>query len=71
MTTTEEILKICNELPADKQAEIVDFARFLLARQQDAAWEAELATNKPRPKFDKFLRESALEGDSPLDENRL
>ena len=37
--TTEEIIQVCEALPAEKQAELADFARFLLAQQGDEAWE--------------------------------
>lgn len=70
-STTEEIIEVCKALPEDKQAELADFARFLLARQGDEAWERRLATSKPRPRLDSFLRESAAEGDEPLDPTRL
>jgi hypothetical protein len=66
-TTTQEILEVCKALPEDKQAEVVDFARFLLARQDDEAWERRLADPKRRPRVGSFLRESAAEGDEPLD----
>jgi hypothetical protein len=69
--TTEEIIEACKALPEDKQAELADFARFLLARQDDEAWERCLASKHPRPRLDSFLRESAAEGDEPLDPNRL
>ena len=36
-TETRELLEICEQLPADKRAEVADFARFLLARSRDAA----------------------------------
>ena len=68
---TNEIIQVCEALPADKQAELVDFARFLLARQDDEAWEERLAYGKTRPRLDAFLRESAAEKDEPLDPNRL
>ncbi len=71
MSVTEEIIEACKVLPEDKQAELVDFARFLLARQDDEAWERRLAASQPRPRLDKFLRESAAEGDEPLDPSRL
>jgi hypothetical protein len=71
MSKTEEIIQVCNALPEDKQAELVDFARFLLARQDDEAWERRLADPRPRPRLDAFLRESAAEGDEPLDPSRL
>lgn len=71
MSATDEIIEVWKVLPEDKQAELVDFARFLLARQDDEAWERRLAGAQPRPRLDSFLRESAAEGDEPLDPTRL
>jgi hypothetical protein len=71
MSVAEEIIEVCKVLPEDKQAELVDFARFLLARQDDQAWERRLDDSKPLPRLDSFLRESAAEGDEPLDPSRL
>ncbi|MGD0464594.1 MAG: DUF2281 domain-containing protein [Tepidisphaeraceae bacterium] len=71
MSLTEEIIEVCKVLPDDKQAELVDFARFLLARQDDEAWERQIADSRPRPRLESFLRESAAEGDEPLDPSRL
>jgi len=71
MSTAEEILEVCKALPEDKQAELVDFARFLLSRQDDEAWERLLNSKERRPGLDRFLKESALEGDEPLDPGRL
>jgi hypothetical protein len=71
MSVAEEIIEVCKVLPDDKQAELVDFARFLLARQDDEAWERRLADPKLRPRLEDFLRESAAEGDEPLDPSRL
>jgi hypothetical protein len=34
---TQELLTICEQLPAAQRAEVADFARFLLARNGDAA----------------------------------
>ncbi len=34
-TATEEIIHVCEALPPEKQSEVIDFARFLLARQDD------------------------------------
>jgi hypothetical protein len=68
---TEEIIRVCEALPPEKQAEVVDFAKFLLARQDEEAWERILAEERPRPRLERFLRESAAEGDEPLDINRL
>jgi hypothetical protein len=71
MSVTEEIIEVCKILPEEKQAEVVDFARFLVVRQDDEAWEARLAGSQPRPRLESFLRESAAEGDEPLDPSRL
>ena len=71
MSVTEEILEVCKVLPEDKQAELADFVRFLLARQDDQAWEHRLASTQLRPRLESFLRESAAEGDEPLDPSRL
>jgi hypothetical protein len=71
MSNAEEILEVCKALPEDEQAELVDFARFLLARQDDEAWERLLSDKKRRPGLDRFLAESALENDEPLDMGRL
>lgn len=70
-TATEEIIRVCETLPPDKQTEVADFARFLLARQDDDRWEQLVAYPGPRPKLDAFLRESAAEPDAPLDPQRL
>ncbi len=70
-SATEEIVRACEALPPDKQAEVADFARFLLARQNEEAWERILAEQKPRPRLEAFLRESAAEGEEPLDLGRL
>jgi hypothetical protein len=68
---TEEIIRVCEALPPEKQMEVADFARFLLARQDEEAWERILADQKPHPRLEAFMRESAAEGDEPLDPNRL
>jgi hypothetical protein len=34
-TATEEIIRLCETLPPEKRAEVVDFARFLLARVEE------------------------------------
>ena len=68
---TEELLDICQQLPAAKRAEVADFAKFLLAREGDERWEQIIAETKPRPKLEAFLKESAAEGSEPLDLERL
>ena len=69
--TTAELIQVCEALPPEKQAELADFARFLLARQDDEAWEKRLASPSARPRLDSFLRDSATEKDEPLDSRRL
>jgi hypothetical protein len=68
---TQELLSICEQLPAAKRVEVADFARFLLAQQGDERWEEIISETKPRPKFDAFLKESAREGSQPLDLDRV
>ena len=70
-TATQDILRVCETLPLEKQLEVADFARFLLAQQGDAAWEKLLAATQPRPKLEMFLRESAQEADEPMNLGRL
>lgn len=68
---TEEIVRVCEALPSGKRDAVADFARFLLAREDDERWEKTIASTAKRPRLDAFLRESAAEGDSPLDPQRL
>jgi hypothetical protein len=70
-TETQELLDICEKLPAAKRVEVADFARFLLAREGDERWEQIIAEEKPRPKLEAFLKVSASEGSQPLDLDRL
>ncbi len=70
-STTQEIVQVCEALPPDKQSELADFARFLLARQDDEAWESRIAYPQARPRLDAFLRDCAVEDDAPLDPSRL
>lgn len=65
-TATQDIIRVCETLPPEKQLEVADFARFLLAQQGDAAWGKLLASTQPRPKLELFLRESAHEADKPM-----
>lgn len=64
--TTEEVLRVCEALPPDRQNAVAGFAPFLLARQADDAWEQQLAHPRSRPCLDAFLRDSATKGDEPL-----
>jgi hypothetical protein len=68
---TQELIRICESLPEAKRAEVADFARFLLAREDDERWEQLIASDKRRPKLDAFLRQSAAEPATPMDLKRL
>jgi len=70
-TATEELLRICEQLPEPKQAELIDFASFLLARSEDVAWEQTIADPRPRPKLNDFVRTAMAEGSDPLDPDNL
>lgn len=66
-----EIAKLCENLPPAKREEVADFARFLISRQEDAAWETIIASPTSRPRLEAFLNESANEDDQALDLRRL
>jgi len=68
---TQELIRICEALPEDKRAEVANFARYLLAQQDDERWEEIIASTEPRPKLGLFLKESAKETAEPLDPDRL
>ena len=53
-----EIAELCEALPPERREEVAAIARYLLARQHDARWEAILAEPKTRPRLDAFVRES-------------
>ena len=64
--STQELISICQQLPEEQRAEVADFARFLLAKREDEAWEKSIADKKPRPKLDEFVRDALAEGSEPL-----
>jgi len=70
-TDAQELIRICEQLPEGEQAAVVDFARFLLAKHEDDAWERTIADPRPRPKLDEFVRAAVAEGIEPLDVNKL
>lgn len=67
---TAETIRLCEVLPEDKRAEVMDFARFLLSKTEhsdDLAWEQRLSDPARRPTLEAFLHDSAAEGgDEPL-----
>ena len=68
---TEDLIRLCEALPEAKRAEVADFARFLLARQEDDAWERTISDPRARPKLDQFVRDALDEGSEPLDADTL
>ena len=70
-TDTQELIRICEALPKEKRSEIADFARFLLAQQDDSRWEELIESSQPRPKLDAFVRDAIDEGSEPLDPTKL
>jgi hypothetical protein len=70
-TDTKELIEICEQLPASERAEVADFARFLLSKHDDEAWERTIADPKPRPKLEEFVRGALAEGSEPLDLDKL
>ena len=68
---TQELLHSCDQLPETEQAEVADFARFLLAKHDDEAWERTIANARPRPKLDEFVRAALAEGSEPLNLDQL
>ena len=70
-TATEEIIEVCEALPPEKRAEVVDFAKFLLARRGDERWEQIINDPTPRPKLEAFIEQAVAEGSEPLDLDRM
>ena len=70
-TETQELIRVCEQLPEDQRVEVADFARFLLAKHEDDAWEKSIADPKPRPKLDEFVKAALGEGSEPLDVDKL
>lgn len=68
---TKELVDICERLPEAQRVEVADFARFLLARNEDAAWEQTLTDGKQRPRLEEFLKASKAEGSDPMSLERL
>jgi hypothetical protein len=65
--------EIIQELPKLSDAErraVLEKLREL-AHLDDEHWEELLNDPQPRPKLEAFLRESAAEGEGPLDPSRL
>jgi hypothetical protein len=70
-TETQDLIRIYEQLSERQRAEVADFARFLLAKREDDAWERSIADSTPRPKLGEFVRKSLAEGSDPLDAERM
>ena len=45
MTVPEQVAKLCQALPPDKQEEVLDFVEFLASRQPQISWTVEKRQN--------------------------
>ena len=75
---TQELLAICERLPAADRAAVTSYARSPLASEaddlnnpDDARWEAILNDSRPRPKLDAFFQAALAEATEPLDLDKL
>lgn len=41
MNVPEQVAKLCQDLPPDKQEEVLDFVEFLTSRQSSESWTVE------------------------------
>src|SRR5580700_5933999 len=48
-TETQELIRLCEQLPEAKRIEVADFVRFLLAQEDEERWEQIIASPTPRP----------------------
>src|SRR4051812_12242772 len=62
---TQELINLCEQLPDAERAEVADFARFLLARQEE--------TSGARTVSDAFIRHSdgVVGGDACVRDTRI
>ena len=68
--SASEIIKELPKLSDTERSAILEKLREL-AGLDDKRWEQLLNDPEPRPKLETFLRQSAAEGESPLDPSRL
>jgi hypothetical protein len=70
-TDTQDLIRICEQLPEPQRAEVADFARFLLAKQADEAWDRAVGEAGPRPALRQFVKDSLAEGSGPLNPDEM
>jgi len=68
--SASEIIKELPKLSDLERRAILEKLREL-AQVDDERWEEIINDPTPRPKLEAFMRESAAEGESPLDPSRL
>jgi hypothetical protein len=68
---SQEFIRIFERLSPAKRSEVMDFSRFLLARESDERWDQIIASTRSRPALDAFLKKSAQEPGDSLDLDRL
>ena len=68
MSASEIIKELAKLSDAERRAV---FDKLCELAQGDQRWEEIIDDERPRPKLEAFLRESAAEGESPLDPSRL
>ena len=70
VVSASEIIKELPKLSDLERRAILEKLREL-AQVDDECWEEIINDPTPRPKLEAFMRESAAEGESPLDPSRL
>jgi len=70
LMSAAEIMKELPKLTEAERRAVLNKLREL-SQMDDEQWEQILNDPRPRPKLESFVRESAEEGESPLDPNRL
>ncbi len=81
-TATLDVVETLDRLSPRRREEVLDFARFLLARDAaadapsaeedgDAAWERIINDPRPRPKLEAFVKAALAEGTEPLDPEKM
>jgi hypothetical protein len=72
ISVAEEIVRLCETLPLDKQSELANFARFLQQQSGDDEWKRIIAEQRSYPKLQQFATAALNEGSAePLDPSKL
>jgi hypothetical protein len=75
MTAVQELNELCAQLPAEKTATLLEFARFLAEKADDNRWDQRLEAAADSPKFRALVAsadEAIARGEAePLDIDKL